>query len=392
MKRNNFLKQYLRQIDWMLLGIVAVILIIGLLAVTSTVNTGYDPDKLTFWEYIDTLDLSAATLQVVYFAVSLIALFMLLFLDYNNLRDYTDLIYWATVAMLVAVKIFGSEVNGTAGWFKIGGRGFQPAEFGKVFIIIVLAKEFAKRTEGKKEGIQKFRELFPMLWRFAIPFVLICVQPDFGSAVVYLVIFIGLMFVSKTSLKLMGILFGSALVVSPGLYFILDEYQQKRLQTFINPELDPTGSGMQVLRAKEVASSGGMWGKGLFSADLKTQGSGYLPMADTDFIFASTTEAIGYVGAALVVLLYVVLIVRMFILATRAKDDFGAYIIVGVACIFLFHVFENVGMNIGMMPVTGIPLPFFSYGGSNMLSCMIAIAMVINVNLRRLRYTSLQRE
>ena len=391
MKQNNFIKQFIKQIDWMLLVIVAVILIIGLLAVTSTVNKGYNPDELTFWEYVDTIDFGAASLQLVYFAVGMVAMVLLLLVDYNNLREYSDLIYWITVAMLVAVKFFGSEINGTAGWFKIFGRGFQPAEFGKVFMIIVLSKEFAKRTEGKKDGIKKFSELFPMLWRFAIPFGLIVWQPDFGSAVVYLVIFVGILFAAKTSFKLIGILFGSAIAISPGIYFILADYQRKRLLTFINPELDPTGAGLQVLRAKEVAAAGGMTGKGLFSNELLTQGSGYLPMADTDFIFASTIEAIGYIGAVVVILLYLALIMRMFVLASRAKDDFGAYIIIGVACIFIFHVFENVGMNIGMMPVTGIPLPFFSYGGSNMLACMMAIGLVLNVNMRRLRYTSLQR-
>lgn len=390
MKSNNLIKQYIKQIDWVLIGIIIVIFIFGLLSVTSTVNQGYDENSLTFWEYVDTLDLSQASLQLVYFAVGVVALILLLFLDYNNLREYSDIIYWATVGLLVAVLIFGEEINGTAGWFKIGGRGIQPAEFGKVFMIIVLAKEFAKRTEGKKDGIQKFKDLFPMLWRFAIPFLLICKQPDFGSAIVYLVIFIGMLFVAKTSFKIIGIMFGSVVVISPAVYFLLADYQQKRLISFINPELDPTGAGLQVLRAKEVAASGGMWGKGLFSDELLTQGTGYLPMSDTDFIFASTTEAIGYIGAAFVVLLYVLLIVRMFMLASRAKDDFGAYIIIGVACLFLFHVFENVGMNIGMMPVTGIPLPFFSYGGSNMLSCMMAISLVINVNMRRLRYTSLR--
>lgn len=389
MRRNNFAKQIFKQIDWILLGLVIVILIVGVLSVLSTVNAGYDPDELTFWEYVDTLDLSAASLQLVFFAVGLLALVLLLFVDYNNLREYTDIIYWLTVALLVAVKFFGSEVNGTAGWFKIGSRGFQPAEFGKVFMIVVLAKEFAKRTEGKKDGIRTFRELFPMLWRFAIAFALIVWQPDFGTAMVYAVIFIGMMFVAKTSFKLIGILFGVVAVASPGVYFLLADYQKKRLISFINPALDPDAA-LQVTRAKEVASSGGMTGKGLFSNELLTQGTGYLPYAETDFIFASTTEAIGCLGAALVVLLYLAFIIRMFMLATRAKDDFGAYLIVGVACMFLFHVIENIGMNIGMLPVTGIPLPFFSYGGSNMLSCMLALSLVLNVNLRRLKYTSLQ--
>ena len=390
MKSNNIAKQMIKQVDWILIAIIMVILVMGILSITSTVNEGYNADELTFWEYVDTIDFSEAGLQLVYFAVSIIVLVLILLVDYNNLREYTDIIYWATVALLLAVLIFGKEINGTAGWFKIGGRGFQPAEFGKVFMIIVLAKEFSKRTEGRREGIQKSRDLWPMLWRFAIPFVLIVLQPDFGSAIVYAVVLLGMMFFAKTSLKLIGALLGGVVVASPGIYFLLAPYQQQRILTFLDPSLDTTGAGLQVARAKEVASSGGMLGKGLFSDKLLTQGSGYLPEADTDFIFASTTEAIGYIGGAVIVLLFLAFIIRMFMLSARAKDDFGALLIVGVACMFLFHVFENIGMNIGMLPVTGIPLPFFSYGGSNMLSCMIAVAIVLNVNMRRLRYTTLQ--
>lgn len=389
MRSNNIVKQMLKQVDWILLAIIAVILVIGVLSIASTVNPGYDPDEYTFWEYVNSIDLSESWMQIVYFGVSLIMLALLLIIDYNNLKEYSDIIYWITVAMLVAVLFFGSEINGTAGWFKLGGKGFQPAEFGKVFMIIVLAKEFAKRTEGKREGIKTFKELFPILWRFAIPFALIILQPDFGSAIVYAVVLIGLMFVSKTSFKLIGILFGGVVVASPGIYFLLADYQKNRILTFLNPELDTSGAGLQVARAKEVASAGGITGKGLFSKELLTQGSNYLPEADTDFIFSSASEAIGFIGCLIVVLLFVFLIARMFIIASRAKDDFGAYLCVGVACMFLFHVFENVGMNIGMLPVTGIPLPFFSYGGSNMLSCMLAVSLVLNVNMRRLKYTSL---
>ena len=166
MKSNNIAKQMIKQVDWILIAIIMVILVMGILSITSTVNEGYNADELTFWEYVDTIDFSEAGLQLVYFAVSIIVLVLILLVDYNNLREYTDIIYWATVALLLAVLIFGKEINGTAGWFKIGGRGFQPAEFGKVFMIIVLAKEFSKRTEGKES---KNLEIFGLCFG-ALPF------------------------------------------------------------------------------------------------------------------------------------------------------------------------------------------------------------------------------
>ncbi|MBQ9942704.1 MAG: FtsW/RodA/SpoVE family cell cycle protein, partial [Christensenellaceae bacterium] len=222
---------------------------------------------------------------------------------------------------------------------------------------------------------------------FIIPFVLILAQPDFGSAIVYAVVLFGLMFMAKTNWKIILGVFGAVVAVLPLGWLMLADYQKNRLLSFVDPELDPTGAGYQVLRAKVVGSSGGLEGKGLFSADLLTQKTNYLPEEQTDFIFAATTEAVGFIGGMVIILLYGLLIYRLISLSMKAKDDFGAYLILGVSFMLLFHVVENIGMNIGAMPVTGIPLPLFSYGGSNLLTMMLAFGLVLNVNARRLRYT-----
>ena len=167
--------------------------------------------------------------------------------------------------------------------------------------------------------------------------------------------------------------------------FFMDDWQKARLYSFVDPELDPEGTGMQILRSKSVASSGGLNGKGFFSEDLLTRQNNYLPENETDFIFSSTIEAVGFVGGIVLLILYFLLIMRLIQLSMRAKDDFGAYIILGVSFMLLFHIFENIGMNIGIMPITGIPLPLFSYGGSNLLTTMLAIGLVLNVNMRRSR-------
>ena len=387
MKKNNlFSKSMLKNIDWFLLIIVVAIVIYGAIAVTSATSPGFSGEDMSFEEYLGQLDWSYAGLQLIVFGIGVAAIIVLSFLDYNNLRDFSNIMYWIMVALLVAVWLFGQTINGTTGWFKIGNRGIQPAELCKILMIVVLAKEFAQRTEGKTEGITRFRDIWPMLWRFLIPFGLILLQPDWGSAMVYAVVFIGLLFMSKTSFKIIGSLLGGALAMLPVAWLFMADYQKERIYTFFDPSRDTEGSGFHMLRAKIVGSSGGLNGKGLFSDDLLTQQGNYLPEKQTDFIFAATSEAVGFVGGMILIILYGLLIYRLIRLSMRAKDDFGTYLILGVSFMLLFHVFENIGMNIGLMPVTGIPLPLFSYGGSNMLTMMLALGLVLNVNMRRTRY------
>jgi len=385
-KGKNVALKMIKQVDWMLVAIVFVLVAFGLIAITSCTSAVTESKDLPFWEFVELLDFEQAELQLVYFGVGLLLMVVMMLFDYNHLRDYTNIIYWGSVVVLLLVLIFGVEVNGTTGWFKIGNRSFQPAEVSKVTIIIVLAREFALRTEGRTKGISTFRELFPLLWRLAIPLVLIFAQPDWGTAIVYIFIFAGMMFMAKTSLKLIGWLVLGVGIAVPCSWLVMADYQKARIQVFLNPDLDTQGSGLNVARAKEVIQMGGMDGKGFFSDELLTP-NGYVPEQETDFIFSATGEAIGFWGAIIVILLYLLLLGRMVMLAMRAKDDFGAYLILGVAFMFLFHIFENIGMNIGIMPVTGIPLPLFSYGGSNMITAMAAIGMVLNVNMRRMRYS-----
>jgi rod shape determining protein RodA len=285
--------------------------------------------------------------------------------------------------MLIAVLFFGSKTRGMVGWFRFGSIGFQPGELCKIAVIIALAREFSRRTEGKNEGIRTFGDIWPILWRFAIPFVLICLQPDFGTAIVYLCVLIGMMFMAKTCFKVMATILGSGLAAIPLVWLLFDDYQKNRILVFLDPTKDPEGAGFNVLRAKIVGSSGGLWGKGFFSQDLLTQQSNYLPEKHTDFLFSTISESIGFFGCVFVLLLYMLLLFRMLQLSMKAKDDFGAYLIIGITFMLLFHIVENVGMNIGVMPVTGIPLPLMSSGGSNLVTTLISIGLVLNVNMRR---------
>ena len=377
-------RKFFGRIDYLTLLITAVILVFGLVSISSAVSS-VTTDELSVFDIAALANTESASLQLIFYAVGLLAVAVILLIDYNNLRDFSDLFYWAAVALLVLVLFFGREINGTAGWFVISGRGFQPSEYGKAVIIIVLAAETAKVTQNKESGIDSFRDLWPILWRFMIPFVLIMAQPDMGSAFVYLFVMAGILFAARLSWKKILFFLGLAAVAAPLLWLVMDDYQKVRFEVFLNPELDPLGKGLQTIRAKNVAASGGLFGKGFFSSELLTQQTNYLPEESTDFIFSAMVEACGFIGGLILIMLYACLIFRILRIAFRAKDHFGCYLAVGVAFMILFHVIENIGMNIGLLPITGVPLPLFSYGGSNVLTTMAGIGLALNVHMRRQR-------
>ncbi len=385
MARNTKTLEVLKRIDWLTVALVLGLALFGVIAIASATCTAYDPQAQSFLEYLCSLSSSLPLTQFLYLCIGIVCVIVILFLDYNNIREFCNIIYWLCIGLLILTLIFGSSQRGLQGWLRVGGVGIQTSEICKPLLILVLARDFAERTENKNGGIDKFRDLLPILLKFIVPVVLIGLQPDLGTAMVYVLILMGLLFMSKTSFKILGTIAGAALVLLPVAWLLMTPDQKGRIEVFLDPSKDPEGKGFNVLRAKTVASSGGFRGKGFFSQDLLTQQSSFLPEDHTDFIFSSTTEAIGFAGAILLVAAYLFLIFHLFRISMRARDDFGMYIIVGVACMLLFHVFENIGMNIGLMPVTGIPLPLISYGGSNLLTTLISIGMVLNVHMRSQR-------
>ncbi|MEG2574980.1 MAG: rod shape-determining protein RodA [Christensenella sp.] len=387
--RGKFInKNMWKYVDWFLIIIIVVLVGYSLLSIINVTASPFTGDESTFAEFFANLNLNSAVWQGVFFVIGLACMFAVMLIDYHNVGNLSEWIYWISIALLVAVLFFGKEVNGTTGWFTFGSRGFQPAELCKILIIIVLAKTFAIQTEGHEEGIRTFRDVFPMLWRLAIPVVLIAVQPDFGSAMVYVFIFMMMLFMAKPSWKVIAWLLLIAAVVCIIFWFTMDDYQRIRLLAFFNPEaqsVQDADATMQMDQAKLAIGSGQFFGKGLFAPGSLSQ-LDYVPEKHNDFIFAVTVEAFGFLGGMVLIVLYFLLIARTFMLALRAKDDFGAYLIIGVAAMTLFHVVENIGMNIGILPVTGISLPFFSYGGSSMVTNCIAFGMVISVDMRRQRW------
>lgn len=385
MKTKAINKNMWKYVDWALVVIIFILVGYSILSIVNATASPFTGDEKTFAEFFANLNLNSAMWQVIFFVVGLFCMFLVMLVDYHSVAHITDLLYWATVALLVAVMFLGSEQNGTTGWFMIGNRGFQPGEFCKVLIIIVLAKVLSDKTEGNDDGLQTMRDIFPALWRVMIPVVLIMIQPDFGTAVVYLFIFAAMLFMGKVHWKVVLWLLLIIAIAAPVLWFSMKDYQQQRILSFFNPSAQSADATMQVDQAKLAIGSGQFLGKGLFAPGSLSQ-LNYVPEKHNDFIFAVTVEAFGFLGGLILIILYFLLIGRTFMLALRAKDDFGAYIIVGVAAMTLFHVVENIGMNLGILPVTGIPLPFFSYGGSSMVTNCIAFGMVISVDMRRQRW------
>jgi rod shape determining protein RodA len=305
-------------------------------------------------------------------------------IDYHIIRDLSLYAYLAVVGLLVVVMFFGTKGGGAQSWIALGSFRMQPSEFSKVALILMLARIMAKREEEGVNNLKTFAMLFVTL---AIPFVLTAKQPDMGTAMVLAVIFMGMIFVGGIKYKYLLIVLGLGMAAIPVAWFtFLDDYQKNRILVYMNPGMDPLGDGYHVLQSIISIGSGQMTGQigreGLLAGNMLSQ-LDFLPAKDTDFVYSVTTEALGFAGGIAVIVLFYLLLMRTMRAARRSRDTLGSYICVGVASMILFHVFENIGMAMGIMPITGIPLPFMSYGGSSMWTNMISFGLVLNVGMRR---------
>ena len=253
----------------------------------------------------------------------------------------------------------------------------QPSEVVKIGYILT----FAKYLEKKKDNLNKLIDVLPAMLHLGLIVGLIMLQPDTGTALVFIFISIFMLFAAGMSYKIIAGAFGGFLISLPIIWKVLKPYQKNRILVFLNPELDPMGAGYHVIQSKTAIGSGQFLGKGLFEG---TQNNlGFILERHTDFIFSVIGEELGLVGALVLMMLFMWLLLRCIHIAKVSKDDYGMLICVGIISMFLFHIFENIGMTIGLMPVTGIPLPFISYGGSNLLTNMAAVGLVLNVGMRR---------
>lgn len=359
--------------------LISLVLIIGFgLVVLSSASQGISGDP---YYYVKK--------QVLFMGIGLAAALLILRYDYSHLRRYSIILYGLSVFMLIAVLVMGEEVRGTTGWISLGPLpSVQPAEFTK----IMLAIAFADFLNNRKGMLNTLGEILSCIVYMGVPFVLILMQPDLGTALVYIAMTVVMMFVAGANPRILGgvIAFGAGLIALMlfmhfqfGMWLPLEDYQIKRLTVFLNPYEDGQGGrgpGWNTIQSLIAIGSGGLTGQGLFNG---TQVQlNFLPEHHTDFIYAVIGEEMGFIGAAGIILLYAILLLRAIYISFHAKDLYGTLIVSGVTAMWLFHIFENIGMSIGIMPITGIPLPFLSYGGSSMLTNLVAVGLVLSVNVR----------
>ena len=352
--------------DWTLLGIVLLIASIGILNIYSTTSGGEISGtplylKQTFW-----------------LLIGLAVMVAIAFTEYRFYSDFAYIVYTVAFFFLLVVMGYGIITSGAQRWIKIGSISFQPSEFVKISLILALAKFFQRPPVREGYSLKDLPLPFLLL---LLPTGLILKQPDLGTSIILLLVFFSILIFVKirwTSLLTIGLVGAAILPLS---WSFLKEYQKRRITTFFNPELDPLGAGYHIIQSKIAVGSGGIIGKGFMKG---TQCRlGFLPEQQTDFIFSALGEEWGLIGSLIVVGLYFILILWGLRIAVQSKDRFGAILSFGVVAMLFWHIFINIGMVLGMMPVVGIPLPLISYGGSFLLSTFIGIGLLLNVSMRR---------
>ena len=355
----------LRDIDWPMLLIVLLICCIGVLQIYSaTIGTPWDG---YWWK------------QILYVLTGLLLMWIVAQIDYHALMGHVFSMYGVCVVALIGVFAFGKAAFGSARWIALpGGLHLQVSEFAKLVIILLVARFM---TELKSD-VLTVRELFKISGLVLVPAVLIKIEPDLGTALTYIPILGVGVFLAGMPWRYWAAILTVFILILPISYrYALQDYQKERVKVLLGEDQDPKGSGYQVIQSKIAIGSGGMWGKGV------TKGTQtrlrFLPVPDKDFIFSAFAEEHGFVGVMLVLSFYLILLMQIVQNAQTAPDRAGMYICMGVAALVLFHILVNVGMVIGRMPVTGIPLPLMSYGGSSIWSSFMMLGLVNNVRLRR---------
>ena len=336
------------------------------------------------------MDANNGRLQLTWVVVSLFAVAAVMAIKYDFIAKLWLLIY-AVDILLLGFVLTTSKINGVSGWFQIVDRTFQPSELAKLALIITLSKAL---THYKDRPIPSFKYFLYIIAHFGLPAVLILLQPDIGTLMVFCVIFVALLFMSGFELHWMALLgtLATAVVVPIGVYlWKTNNFRWLRLMAFLDPESDPTGSSYQIINSKVTIGSGGFAGTGPWAEGTLTH-LNYVPENHTDFIFSVVGETLGFVGSLVLLSLYAFVILRMLLLAYHTHDRLGQLIIIGVMAMLFFHVYENIGMCIGLMPITGIPLPFISYGGTNLVVNMAGIGLVLNVTANKPKIESYEKQ
>lgn len=349
-----------KHIDWLLVAFVLPIIAAGLVTMKSFVG-----------------DAPFFSQQIIWSLVSFVVFIFLSFFDFNFLKKTKIIIYIYVFFLLLLISLFffGSTVKGATSWFDLGSFSFQPVDFMKIVLIIVLAKYFSRRHVEIKNPKHIIISAFYAL----VPFFLVFLQPDFGSAIIIFLIWFGMTLVSGISKKHLLIIFTIGATSLFILWnFVFQDYQKARLQNFLNPLADIQGTGYNAYQSTIAVGSGQVFGKGVgYGTQSRLQ---FLPEYETDFIFAAFSEEWGFIGSVTILILYILVIWRILKIGLFGSSNFETFFAIGFAVMIISHVVINIGMNIGLMPVTGITLPFMSYGGSHLLTLFIGLGIIMGMN------------
>lgn len=359
----NFFKKF----DYILFSAIIILSIIGTFVVSSAVNTMPTARRMMI-------------VHVGAILVGIVASIIISCIDYKDYRTLGIFFYIITTGLLVYVLFAGTgEQYGSRSWIDLGFITFQPADLAKITYIL-LASVFLERIYDEQNN--KRANILKFLIYSAIPIGLIILQKDFGTALVFIFIFFVLVFICGIAYKYLVIMVTAFLLTTPLIWFFaLNDARRKRIFVFLNPELDPLGAGYNVIRSKMAIGSGQIYGKGLFKG-IQTQNRS-VPVSESDFIFSVVGEELGFIGAIIVILLICIILLRCIYIARKARDSYGMFVAIGIAAMWAFHAMENIGMSVGVLPVTGIPLPFVSSGGSYMLTSYLAVGIVLSISMRR---------
>ena len=359
--------RYWRNLDWILIVAVLALCGIGLCVIASATHADTLASGKPFY----------VQRQAMFMLVNVVLVVLSLRMDYRNLKNIYVELYGVMLVLLLGVLVAGTRMLGAQRWLVLGPIAFQPSEFCKAFMIVALAAFLSENVNH----LMDFTDFWKPALVVGIPFVLVMRQPDLGTALVFAAIGGTMFFLCGFKLKWLGLGAVVGAISCPLLWKLLHEYQRSRIRVFLDPELDPYGSGYHVIQSKIAIGSGLLLGKGWMQG---TQSQlRFLPENHTDFIFATAGEEFGFIGCAFILLLYLVVIWRGLHIALNAEDDFGTLLAVGITGMFMFHVLVNVGMTIGIMPVTGVPLPFLSYGVSSLTTNMLMAGLLLNIGSRR---------
>lgn len=361
-------KKLLKNTEWTILVVMVILIVIGMFALYSATQS---TDGKEFRK------------QIQWILISIPFLILAATIDYNTITKFSPLAFCILLGLLVGV-LFTKPIYGARSWFKITeSLSFQPSEMGKVVTIMFLAFAMNKLQIRGRDEINKFWKLLIFLGVAAVPLVLVLMENDIGTTAAYVVAITFMLFASGIDKKYLITAAILIVILAPFIYSNLPEHALKRIDIYLHPENDPRGAGYNIIQSKLAIGAGEIFGMGLLKGN-QTQ-LGFLHPKTTDFIFSVIGEELGFIATGTITILYIVLVTKSVYIAKTAKDNIGSYIAIGIAGVFFFHMAENIGMTIGLLPITGVPLPFVSYGGSSMITNFISIGLLLNISSRRQR-------